>query len=1030
MKGTTLLLIFLSASLIALGQVDKQWEKASKTAKDYLEDKKYHQAIEILEIEKERIKADSDSRASNYYPCLKQLYEAYAFKQLTVSGNELKFYQNKCSELHDEMYSITLRQNTQALLDKKNEWASKNGKYNATYFKLMREIAQYYFYNELQDTNQSIIQEMEAVRFEIALKYGKTDPLYVDATNTLNQIYGFMDMGKRRSELSYEQWYVNTYASLRNDELAMDSEESDLALIMFSMADNRNDEKIDNGFLEVVESRLNTSVNADPVAELSKIALDVFNTKNQTGDRAFDRFLKTMLREIEKIEKSNNEQKSAYEQLYQVIPNQFEGEIEQHVAMYKMTISNDPEKIAAYRKVVEKEYEELAENMKNSMQETSKEMNRALDEISQIDFFSAFKDQLIIIRDDAVSELEEKVNDFFAAYQELSAKKAGEFQNHIKYTRTLKYKPSLLVNYLETELKKDRSLFKNNDFEVLQLVQRNYLEAKELLSEKPIANMLIESAQLSEWGKYRDVLLRIALQGNQEKLINLFAEDEGQFITLNDILTIKGADFRSRRFIHDGIVLANNQSLSDYYAGLNTRKKELGELLLMSESELLQQGLTRDSIKSQVFNVRKDFADFTELLKEYIDFKAYSKKWDIGWDDIQKNLSNDQAFVDIERVNNADGTVSYLFFVIKKMEKDLIVLDSGNFLEGKAYTQHYNLVTRFDDNVSFDIYWAPVHKRLNGIKEVFISPDGIYHKINLQSLKNPSTKHHLLDEIEITRIYDISNLQEYLQTSYQESSSQGTYYLFGNPTYYSVRQDSRNTKLTSKNGVLVSTVSRAFSSNKEIPALEQTEVEINNIAEILTSKGVSYFSYLLEEASENNIKELTSPSGLHIATHGFFAEDLPVGINGNGFFSFDEQAFVENPMLRCGLLLSGGGLSLRGENNDSEDGILTAEEATHLNLMNTDIVVLSACETGLGQTFNGEGVMGLQRAFLIAGSQSVIMSLWQVDDLATQKLMTFFYRNWLQGPQSRHKAFYLAQKQLKEEYPLAKYWGAFTIVGF
>ncbi len=133
-------------------------------------------------------------------------------------------------------------------------------------------------------------------------------------------------------------------------------------------------------------------------------------------------------------------------------------------------------------------------------------------------------------------------------------------------------------------------------------------------------------------------------------------------------------------------------------------------------------------------------------------------------------------------------------------------------------------------------------------------------------------------------------------------------------------------------------------------------------------------------------------------------------------------------MFRSGLVLAGGNLTWRGEEPAAgrEDGILTAYEIAQLDLSSTEIVVLSACETGLGDVEGSEGVIGLQRAFRLAGVKQMVMSLWRVPDEATTKLMTLFYNNWLSG-QSPHEALRKAQLKMKQEYS-PFYWAAFVVV--
>lgn len=107
---------------------------------------------------------------------------------------------------------------------------------------------------------------------------------------------------------------------------------------------------------------------------------------------------------------------------------------------------------------------------------------------------------------------------------------------------------------------------------------------------------------------------------------------------------------------------------------------------------------------------------------------------------------------------------------------------------------------------------------------------------------------------------------------------------------------------------------------------------------------------------------------------------------------------------------------------------LTAYEASQLNLLNTELVVLSACETGLGEVQNGEGVFGLQRAFIIAGADAVLMSLWKVDDEATKEFMINFFNSWLEH-NDKQLALKIAREAIKAKYKYPYYWAAFVLIG-
>src|SRR5258706_16478368 len=171
-------------------------------------------------------------------------------------------------------------------------------------------------------------------------------------------------------------------------------------------------------------------------------------------------------------------------------------------------------------------------------------------------------------------------------------------------------------------------------------------------------------------------------------------------------------------------------------------------------------------------------------------------------------------------------------------------------------------------------------------------------------------------------------------------------------------------------------------------------------------------------ATESAIKQATAPRILHLATHGFFlsGNSTPTG----------ERGSLENPLLRSGLALAGANL----RNGGKDDGILTALEASGLNLWGTKLVVLSACDTGVGEIRNGEGVYGLRRAFVLAGAESLVMSLWPVSDYTTRQLMSHYYQNLKQGV-GRGDALRLVQLEMLRHDPKLHpfYWANFIQSG-
>jgi CHAT domain-containing protein/lipopolysaccharide biosynthesis regulator YciM len=287
----------------------------------------------------------------------------------------------------------------------------------------------------------------------------------------------------------------------------------------------------------------------------------------------------------------------------------------------------------------------------------------------------------------------------------------------------------------------------------------------------------------------------------------------------------------------------------------------------------------------------------------------------------------------------------------------------------------------------------PVRPLLGDAKQLLLSPDGELNLIPFDALVDEKGR-YLVERYSITYL---TTGRDLLRLQAGGSSRSAPVIVadpfFGEPAPVEVAKAKSGSPRPTRLAARRSVTSAADLSGVYFAPLAGTALEARAIraqfpdAQLLMGR----------QATESALKQITAPSILHIATHGFFLEDpdrapksdpTKQSVRGAAV-----DAGVENPLLRSGLALAGANLSRSG----SEQGIFTALEASNLNLWGTKLVTLSACDTGMGKILNGEGVYGLRRAFFLAGAQSVVMSLWPVSDYATREMMTSYYKGLREG---------------------------------
>jgi CHAT domain-containing protein/Tfp pilus assembly protein PilF len=301
----------------------------------------------------------------------------------------------------------------------------------------------------------------------------------------------------------------------------------------------------------------------------------------------------------------------------------------------------------------------------------------------------------------------------------------------------------------------------------------------------------------------------------------------------------------------------------------------------------------------------------------------------------------------------------------------------------------------------------PVRALLGDAKKLLISPDGDLNLIPFEALVDEKGK-YLIENYSISYLTSGRDLLR-MKTVRPDKSD---FAIIANPAF-SANQEPVKPSLTATRNL----------TDTYFAPLTATIQEAQTIKNLFPEAVV----YSEANATETTLKQLAAPRVLHIATHGFFLENSgEKTVEGNPQNRNSSAApESENPLLRSGIALAGA-----NQRKGAEDGILTALEASGLNLWGTKLVVLSACDTGLGEVKTGEGVYGLRRAFTLAGTESLVMSLWSVSDFVTRELMTDYYKNLKSGigrGESLRKVQLQMLKKKEREHPF--YWAAFIHSG-
>jgi len=340
----------------------------------------------------------------------------------------------------------------------------------------------------------------------------------------------------------------------------------------------------------------------------------------------------------------------------------------------------------------------------------------------------------------------------------------------------------------------------------------------------------------------------------------------------------------------------------------------------------------------------------------------------------------------------------------------------------------------------YDLVFVPLRNEIGDVKEIFISPDGNLNLIPFEVLQGPDGK-YLIEDYTFNYLAAGRDILGFGQIKAHGQKA----LLIGDPDFDmgTDEKDSILRKLALAKVKQKETVKRSSGMGRfNFTRLSGTKQEVMAIYNLLGKEKAHV--YTGKNAIEEVLSQKQTPRIIHLATHGFFINDQDLSdladenmVRGISILPKPggKKIKIENPLLRSGIALAGANTALKFQDSENNTGIVTAEKILGLRLRGTDMVVLSACDTGVGEVKAGEGVFGLRRAFTQAGAKSLVMSMWPVPDKETKELMVEFYGNIQSGKMNRSQALRQAvlkeMKVVKKRYGYANpfYWGAFVFMG-
>lgn len=522
---------------------------------------------------------------------------------------------------------------------------------------------------------------------------------------------------------------------------------------------------------------------------------------------------------------------------------------------------------------------------------------------------------------------------------------------------------------------------------------------------------MTSSMRMKYWNNisslYSDIFPQIALNINDgdvpgRKYEQLLKD------TYNSLLLGKGLLLNADVEFSYLISQCNDELISSKYQKLLAAKSMVNKLYSLPISERL---INADSLSIEVAREEKILID---LLQKHGD---YTDRLSTSWEEVKKNLKQNDIAIEFVKARNKDNKDIYyaLFLASDYTSPQKMILFEENVLNNITDTEQY-----YTTDTLYNLVWKPLESILNGKNNVYFSPIGKLYNIAIEYVPGIET---IRDNTgKPTSFYRVSSTREIVYKNKNNRNKSAAIYggIKYDTSVASLVADNKKYPQKRTFGYEQNEISDSLNVRSGVYELPATKIEAEKIENSLQKLKYKTELFIDTIGTEASFKDLSSRNIrlVHIATHGFYWTEQEAKYRTYlSFISLDDtqNGLTEDKALtRSGLLFAGANNALTGKKipKNVDDGVLTAKEISQLDLRGLDLVVLSACQTGLGE-ITSDGVFGLQRGFKKAGASSLIMSLWKVDDNATQLLMTQFYKNMSSG-QNKYEALRSAQAYVRD----------------